>query len=435
LLSAGSGGRISLVADTYNIASPGNFITTSGGTVELAPFSAINTSLSGSNGLVIGSALLSSIDTGNGTLRVGGFTNVPAGATTPTPSASGVTIDGTVDLASPATTLDLQAIGSIVQSAPILHAGTLTATISGSGDLSLDNPGNTLSALGPVRVASGAIDLVDAAPLEVIGPLSANRIAISATGILALEGNIATGATANGGGASFTVVPDAVGNAILVAVNLPLLPSDVAAKLSSLAFMPITVSPLNGPTATVTIDLPPQRGVAEMLLNGPSTDLVLNLGGGNAAGQINVGSFVVNGSGGLTTFSNSTVGGLTDGAAAVAAKSNPPDNAQYTLNGCEIGVGCVTPVAPVSPPITPVTPVAPITPPLIPVNNLAAGITVSTGIGNIVALLAEEAAAHATDSTRGLPFLYPMRDLANGPLRDRQDDPDLLLPNVSEKDY
>ena len=45
-------------------------------------------------------------------------------------------------------------------------------------------------------------------------------------------------------------------------------------------------------------------------------------------------------------------------------------------------------------------------------------------------------AANATqNSTPGLPFLYPMRDLANGPLRDRQDDPDLLLPNVSEKDY
>ena len=39
------------------------------------------------------------------------------------------------------------------------------------------------------------------------------------------------------------------------------------------------------------------------------------------------------------------------------------------------------------------------------------------------------------DSLRGLPFLNPMRDLAGGPLRDRQNDPDLLLPNVSEKDY
>jgi hypothetical protein len=36
---------------------------------------------------------------------------------------------------------------------------------------------------------------------------------------------------------------------------------------------------------------------------------------------------------------------------------------------------------------------------------------------------------------RGVPVLNPMRDLFSGPLRDRQDDPDLLLPNVSEKDY
>jgi hypothetical protein len=36
---------------------------------------------------------------------------------------------------------------------------------------------------------------------------------------------------------------------------------------------------------------------------------------------------------------------------------------------------------------------------------------------------------------RGVPVVNPLRDLANGPLRNRQDDPDLLLPNVSEKDY
>jgi filamentous hemagglutinin family protein len=438
ILNAGDGGRISLVADKYNIVSPANIISTAGGMVELAPFSAINTSLLGTNGLVIGSALLSGIDTGGGTLRVGGYTHVLGGAKNPAPSASGVTIDGAAVLTSVASTLDLEATGSIVQSAPLINAGTLTATISGSGNLLLSNPNNGLSTLGPVSVASGAIDLVDALPLQVAGPLSANRIGISATGILALEGNVATGATANGGGATFTVLPDVAGDAIFVAVNLPLVPAAAVASLSSLNFLPITVSPLNGPTATVAIDLPPSGGISETLLNGPSTDLVLNLGSGNAGGEINVGSFVVNGAGGFATFTNSTVGGLTGGAAATAAQSNPPNNAQYTLNGCEIGVGCVAPITPITP-VTPVVPITPITPP-IQNGNLAQGITVSTGIANIVSLLADDATTAAVQSaaqssTRGLPIVYPMRDLANGPLRDRQDDPDLLLPNVSEKDY
>jgi hypothetical protein len=71
---------------------------------------------------------------------------------------------------------------------------------------------------------------------------------------------------------------------------------------------------------------------------------------------------------------------------------------------------------------------------------LAVGTTVSSGVGNNVSTLIEDATIAAFGSAqqnnqKGVPILNPMRDLSSGPLRDRQDDPDLLLPNVSEKDY
>jgi hypothetical protein len=88
------------------------------------------------------------------------------------------------------------------------------------------------------------------------------------------------------------------------------------------------------------------------------------------------------------------------------------------VNGCEIGVGCTS--------LTPVL--------------LAQGVSVSSGISNVVTSLLEDVSTDPFQNSqqsgpRGVPVLNPMRDLASGPLRDRQDDPDLLLPNVSEKDY
>jgi hypothetical protein len=88
ILTSATGGRISLVQDSLSQVI-GSTITATNGTVELAPFSAINTSLAGSTGLIIGQSILSIISTGTtGTLVVGGYTNVPADATAPAPSAA-----------------------------------------------------------------------------------------------------------------------------------------------------------------------------------------------------------------------------------------------------------------------------------------------------------------------------------------------------------
>ena len=81
--------------------------------MELSPFSAIQTSLLGSSGLIINSDLLSIIHTGSGTLAVGGFTDAPAGTTAPAARASSITLDAAANLNAVAATLRLDSTGSI----------------------------------------------------------------------------------------------------------------------------------------------------------------------------------------------------------------------------------------------------------------------------------------------------------------------------------
>jgi hypothetical protein len=188
-LTAVSGGRISLVADNISVAVASSTITAPSGTVELAPFSAINTSLLGSAAsgqLVIGQSLLSLITNGISTLVVGGFTNVPAGAT---PSAQNVTIDGTLTLSPLATALDLEAIGSVTQSAPIVNVGTLLGI---SASTTLTNASNTIDALGNYTASNGFV-LTDATSLVISGELQAGPAAtLNVNGSLTESGDIVT---------------------------------------------------------------------------------------------------------------------------------------------------------------------------------------------------------------------------------------------------
>jgi filamentous hemagglutinin family protein len=172
-------------------------------------------------------------------------------------------------------------------------------------------------------------------------------------------------------------------------------------------------------------------------LDAPFTNFTLNLNAGSATGQLNVNTLTINGSGGTVTFENSLVGGLTGSDAAKAAQSNPSNNPDYLLNGCEIGVGCTVVSSPGSPG-SPKSNTVGVNQQFVIITRQ--GVSVSSGIGNIVSSLIEDATTAAFQSAqqsaqKGVPVLNPLGNLASGPLRDRQDDPDLLLPNVSEKDY
>lgn len=190
-LTAASGGRISLVADNISVAATNSTLTAPAGIVELAPFSAIDTSVLGtaaSGELVIGPTLLSTITDGIATLVVGGFTNVAAGATTSAPSAQNVTIDQTFTLAPIATSLDLEAIGSVTQSAPIVNVGTLLGI---SASTALTNTANTIGALGN-DTASNGFTLTDATSLVIAGELQAGQATLNVNGALTESGGIST---------------------------------------------------------------------------------------------------------------------------------------------------------------------------------------------------------------------------------------------------
>ena len=115
-----TGGRIGLVADGIT-ATPASTITAPLGTLELAPFSAINESVRGTNGagqLLIDATLLGDVNVGGGTLNtlvIGGYTNPRAPATGPVASAGGVTLDGPLNLTTVATNLQLLSQGSVAE--------------------------------------------------------------------------------------------------------------------------------------------------------------------------------------------------------------------------------------------------------------------------------------------------------------------------------
>ena len=203
-LIAGSGGRISLVADNIVSRIPGDTVVTSGGSVELAPFSAINASLQGSTGLVIGPTLLGLIQTNGGTLEVGGFTNVPQDGTAPVASASSVTIDAALNLTGVASALRMDATGTIAQPGGPITAGDV---IANGGSVTLTDPGNavnnasgsaagafsftsaTLLALG--NIAAGTVETIVAPAITIPGTqqapllsLTANKGSIRETGSL-----------------------------------------------------------------------------------------------------------------------------------------------------------------------------------------------------------------------------------------------------------
>ena len=177
MLTAAAGGRISLVADNYAILpnSRSKLVdsTITAPTVELAPFSTtINTSLLAGNGLLINTTMLSIIQTNGGTLEVGGFTNLPAGATTPAPSTTAIDIGAPLDLTAIASTLRLDANGPVSQSGGPL---TVTALVGSGGAWTLNNAANAVSTLGNVTAAS--FSLLDSTNLTVAGTLSATTAA------------------------------------------------------------------------------------------------------------------------------------------------------------------------------------------------------------------------------------------------------------------
>jgi filamentous hemagglutinin len=277
-------------------------------------------------------------------------------------------------------TLSLSSIGSVTQA-----GGSLTATVlnaNAGGPITLGTAG-TANIAGTGTVTSlSAIRLVDSGPLQLGGALSAPELAITATGQLILAGGTITTdglplsqqtlPAASLPGSFLQVLPAANGTAVLTQTGTT------------------TVLPLSGTTATLRLDLPSSGALTLNGLNAPSTNLVLALGTGKATGTLNALNLTVLGAGGSATLFGE-VGGRVGTVAAQVSKISPEVSEIYTLNGCAImAVSCA------------------------PARSFLTSVLT---IGSIL---------------RPDEVVLNVLDLA---VTHDRDDPTLLLPNISNRDY
>ncbi len=215
--------------------------------------------------------------------------------------------------------------------------------------------------------------LLDATPLTLAGPLSADYVRLSATGTLVWSGDLITLGLSRY--RQDFPTPSDPGTWLQVTPG----PGGVAQILQTGVARIITQ---DGAISTVRLQLPPLGGSINFAdLEAPTTDLLLFTGAGHATGRINVGDLLVSGKLGGTTLTG-TVRGLVGAAAARQSDIAPFLDANYRINSCPIrSVNCI----------------------LLPIESI--------------------------------PAQNPLHDLAIGAARDSQDDTDVLLPNVAEQDY
>jgi hypothetical protein len=285
-LTAAAGGRITLVADAIG-AGTGDTITAPGGTVELSPFSVMNASLQGGNGLGIDSTLLAAISTGaTGTLVIGGFTDVPNGGTTPTPHASSISIDAATDLTGIAGTLDLLTTGAVTQSAAL----TARTLIGNAGTVTLDDNGNNIATLGSFTTTTANFDLNDTGntgTLTVTGPVtSPTQIAMNTggTGAIDVTGNI-------GAGSLLAVIAGSGGIAVNGTANLTGTTVDLATGSGTIAINNTAVVGQTGALvdliATGNITQAAGASLVAATLEASSNAVIDLAGNANAIGALN----------------------------------------------------------------------------------------------------------------------------------------------------
>ncbi len=303
----------SLSASSVSLVATGA-ITQTGGTITAA-------ALGGSAGG--GIALTAS---GNAITRVG---SLSAGAPLSLTDGLGLTVSGPVSAPSATLTvaggltldssvtvpgaLTMNAAGAITQTSGTLTAGTLTGAASGLVQLGVGGVADVGTLGSAVLTGNSALTLVNSVPLTVAGPLVAGTITLSAPGALTLAGGQIT-----------------TDNATLSVSS----PQNGAANLVQNGTTTVTAQ--TGGTGTLTLQLPASGGSLTLAdLQASAMNLVLNLGNGQASGNLTAAGLQVVGSGGGAALNGSVAGQVGFPAAAVSAISPALDLA-YTLNGCAI---------------------------------------------------------------------------------------------------
>lgn len=362
--------------------------------------------------------------------------------------ASGfIVLNGTVASAG---TLRLRTPGVVAQTGGAVLAKLLTTDIP-AASIAMLQGGNQIQALGPITVA-GKLAIVDGRSLAVTGPINAGSVALTANAGAGTDGSLSVARDLNAGSlATLTAAGDVnqaagtIAAAEIVATaggSTSIKGSIVSPSLLSISGVGVSLSgeivtagvpspklrygerlpvaapgglgatfvidggsaaPFSQTTAPGGVSVRPIAGTAFATLRidlygaggvspgsgtvrfgnlvAPRTNLVLDLGAGFATGPIDVNSLLVLGNGGGTSLSgivNNFGGSQAAGVSIIA----PISATNYRINSCVIAsVNCV--------------------------------------------LIPQETA----------PVSTPSHDLTIATPRQDEDDPDLVVPNVSDRDY
>ena len=313
-----------------------------------------------------------------GTLAIG---SLDGGRTVP---ANDIQIGGAVSLANG--TVAIYARGDVTE------IGSITADqVTGMANSLALGGNNSVVNLGSFTGSN--LSFSNLVPLTVKGPLSAATIALVAPDIVLDNGRIATD------GASVSVTSP--GGRLLQQGRT-------------------TVTPLTGTQARLNLVLTGDGSVISLNdLQASNVGVVLTLRNGTASGKLDVDSLQLVAAGGSATLSGS-IKGNGENSAAGAASIVPDVDIRYTLNGCVIASATCSGIMMQTPPGQPIA--GPIARPLI----------VDTSVGEtfLVPKSFLESALGNTLKTN----LFTVDLITIGIARD-QADPELLLPNVSDRDY
>lgn len=188
-----------LQADTLTVASGGQ-VSALAGTIEIAPASATSVHLGGAGGLALSQSVLSAMT--GGTLRLGGAT--VGGSLIQT--ATAISVDGSISLSGVTPALDLQSTGPVTQSAALTGGVTLTGN---TGTVTFNQSGTAIAVVGGFTVGSGGFTLTAANALSVTGALSASNVVLTPTGAGSAINLTTTGTLAAASGGTVTARADA----------------------------------------------------------------------------------------------------------------------------------------------------------------------------------------------------------------------------------
>jgi fibronectin-binding autotransporter adhesin len=188
-VAASGSGIAGIQADAISITG-----TVTGGTVELAPNSAVAVTLGGAGGLSLSQATLSKVAAN--TLRIGAVTVPGAGLTT---TSTAISIAGAIDLSGITTTLDLQSNGGVSETGQLNNVGTLTGK---TGTVALTKGTDSgIATIGDYTVTGGGDFLMaNESSTGVAGTLAANNVSIVEGGVptsMTITGTVAAAGTAN----------------------------------------------------------------------------------------------------------------------------------------------------------------------------------------------------------------------------------------------